>query len=494
MRRARAACLVLSVAALSVGALSVPQVATAAPAQPDARSSTSPGIVGSKILLQNTTQFDGYDVATDGKGNAYIGWIADASASQAATRSIHLCTLHPSSTSCVGGIQDIDSLGDSSAQGLRVLATAAGKVTLVWFHDTTPGSVNGPRGGRIATATSQSGGPLSAATDVADAPSFGQLLDAELGPQGALWTVESGGSGEKLEVHKGVTNAAVHVSTPWSVASAKLAFSGSVPVLAISKAGAVSTPVSTSHGSALSTFHPVGNTWVASQFGLVHAKSGVRLMSSAGEASFYSPVVSTFTGSGFTTGKLAGDTSSCAPNSYDLTTDASGRLANATDECGQITVYNLPDAAHAAIVRWSDGGTEAGGFPQIATTPRGRAYVAWSIESSVGNRLYVARVNLPDTRKTVTKSVSHGRVTVTGPVSCLPSITVAVSLKVKASSQWSVTKKSLTLNGKVVHSSIAGASLVPGKAYALVGSATFLRGSSRQVATATLKFRACAAP
>jgi hypothetical protein len=476
------------VAALSVGALMAPQLAAAAPARPAA---SQPGLVGNKIVLDNHRQYDGYDVATDAKGNAYIGWIANTSTINGATRAIHLCTLHPTSTSCAGGIKVINSLGGASAEGLRVLATASGKVTLVWFHDTTPGSVNGKRGGRIAIATSQSGTSLSAAKDVADAPSFGALLDAEVGPAGALWTVESGGSGFALEIHKGVTNPAVHLTTPWSVSAAELAFSGSVPVLAISKAGAISTPVSTSHGSSLSTFHPVGNTWVAAQFGLVHAKSGVRLMSSAGEASFYSPVVAKFTGSGFSTGKLIGDPNPCAPNAYDLVTDASGRLANATNECGKITVYNLPDAAHAAIVRWSAGGTVASGNPQIATTPSGRAYVAWSIESTNGNKLYVARALLPALRKSASKSVSHGRVTVTGPASCLPAVSVPISVSGRPATHWKITKRSLLLGSKHVSSTVNGAALKPATNYSLTGVVVFSKGSSHVTGRATLRFRTC---
>ncbi|MDQ1709378.1 MAG: hypothetical protein QOG49_763, partial [Frankiaceae bacterium] len=339
------------VAALALATLGVPVVTTAAQA---AVVVPKAGVVGRPILLQDHAQFDGYDIATDKAGNAYIGWVANSAPGVAASRVLHLCTLRPGAGSCAGGIQVIDALGLSSAAGLRVLATPAGAVTMVWFHDTDPGSISGPRGGRIATATSQLGGPLTAATDVADAPSFGQLLDAAFGPGGALWTVAYAGVGtSSIEVRAGVAAAPQSVPTPYSVSTTRLAFSGATPVIATTQYGSISTPISTAHatGGVWSRFAPVANTWSVAGVGLARATSGLRLVASIGNAS-YSPAAAKFNGTGFPRPRLIGDANSCAPSSHDLVADGSGRLADVSNECGKITIVNMPDAANAALVRF----------------------------------------------------------------------------------------------------------------------------------------------
>jgi len=341
------------VAGLLSTALAAPTVGAAA--------GPRPGLVGGPILLQDNTQLHGYDVAVDGAGNAYVGWIADDSASAAATRKVRLCTLPPGATACAGGVQVIDALGPSSATGLRVLAATDGTVTLVWFHDTDPGSVTGPRGGRIAVATAPSGGTLSAATDVADAPSFGQLLDAQFGPGNALWTIAYKGVGTtEVEVRRGVATAPQPLPVPASVATTRLAFAGSTPVVAFQPYGAVSEPIQAAHGvgGGWSGFAPVPNTWSVGSVGLAAATSGVRLVAAVANAS-YTPVVSRFTGSGFSTPRPIGDRSSCTPYSHDLVADASGRLADVSNECGKITVVDMASTLRAGLVRFPSGGTVA---------------------------------------------------------------------------------------------------------------------------------------
>ncbi|HTY71089.1 MAG TPA: hypothetical protein VMI11_01540 [Actinomycetes bacterium] len=478
-------------------ALVLPSAASAAPGDATV-AAHAPGLVGSPILLENNASFSGYDVAVDGTGRTYVGWISSSN-SNSAGRKVHLCTLAPGGTRCVGGIQTIDSLGASSAEGLRVLATSSGKVTLVWFHDTSPGSGNGPRGGRIATATSQSGGTLSAATDVEDAPSYGALLDAELGPNGTLWTLAyKGVPTTSVELREGTSATLQTLKTPYGVGYGEIAIHGSSAVVAIQKYGSITVPIGVSHasssGGSWSAFKAVAHTWSAGwNPGLVSAKSGIRLYASVDNAD-YSPVVAKWTGTSFSRPTLIGDTNSCTPNSHDPVADASGRVVDVTDECGKITVTNLPDTTHASIVRFSDRGTEAGGSPQIASTPSGKAVVAWSIESSNGDRLYAARVLLPALRGTATKSVSHGRVTVTGPKSCLPAVSVAVSVTGRPASGWKVASKTLKLGSKKVGSSLNGASLTAGSAYSLVGTVVFSKAGSHVKASAALKFRTCPKP
>lgn len=482
--------------ALVVAAAVAALVATGMPTGAHAATGPRAGLVGSPLLLQDNTQLHGYDVAVDGAGTAYVGWIADDSASASATRKVRFCTLPANSTACAGGVQVIDALGPSSAAGLRVLATAGGTVTLVWFHDTDPGSVTGPRGGRIAVATSQAGGPLTAATDVADAPSFGQLLDAQLGPGGALWTIAYKGVGTtEIEVRPGVANAPQTVTVPYSVATTRLAFAGSTPVIAAQQYGAVSTPINAAFGTGggWSGFAPVANTWSVGSLGLAAATSGVRLVAAIANAS-YIPVVSKFTGSGFTRPTPTGDRNSCAPSSHDLVADASGRLADVSNECGQITVANMAGAGRAGLVRFAAGGTIADGDPQIASTPRGHARVAWSIQSTTGNKLLVGHVLLPALERAAAKKSRQGKVTVKGPASCLPASTVAVAVKARPARGWAAGAKSLRLDGKRVRSSLNGARLAPGSTHVLTGRVVFSRGGQAVTRTVKLTFRSCATP
>jgi hypothetical protein len=158
-------------AALSMTASTTAYASPAAPARAPARApaaaAAKPGLTAKPIVLDNNVELSGYDAATDASGTSYIGWISD---NNNAGRKVHLCTLPPGARKCKGGIQTIDSLGDSSAQGLTVLVSSTGEVTLVWFHDTTA-SENGPQGSEIASSTSDAGGPLSPPVDMATAPS-----------------------------------------------------------------------------------------------------------------------------------------------------------------------------------------------------------------------------------------------------------------------------------------------------------------------------------
>ncbi|MEO7980236.1 MAG: hypothetical protein ABI807_05035 [Sporichthyaceae bacterium] len=495
-RRRRALTVAVALALLgalapAAGAQSATVAATATATAPHA------GLVGVPTTLQDNTQLYGYDVATDGTGTGYIGWIADDSAAAAATRRLHLCTLPVGATACAGGVQVIDALGVSSAAGLRVLATPAGAVSLVWFHDTSPGSVTGPRGGRLAVATSQSGGPLSAATDVADAPSFGQLLDAQIAPDGTIWTIAYKGVGTtEIEVRPGFAAAPQSLAVPYSVATTRLAFAGATAVIAVQQYGSISNPIFSAHGTAgaWSGFTPVANTWSGGSLGLAAARSGVRLVASVANASYH-PAAARFTGTGFASPRLIGDPNSCTPYSHDLVGDASGRLADVSNECGAITVVNMAHAATAAIVRFSAGGTVADGDPQIASTPRGRAWVAWSVQSSTGNKLRVARVLLPALRIAKRASFAQGKVVVRGPVSCLPPVGVAVGVTRRPLHGWAVSSTSLRLDKRRFSSAtLDGSRLTPGSLHTLAGRVVFTRGGKAVTRTVTRTFRSCSNP
>jgi hypothetical protein len=457
-------------------------------------SAAKPGLAGTPILLANKVSFDGdgraYSIASDKSGKTYIAWLADP-ANTPGGRQLHLCTLVLHATSCSGGIQTVALTDPSTSAGLRLLVTPAGAVTIVWYY-TTAG------GGEIAEATSASGGPLSAEHDVATAPINGYLLDAELAPDGSVWTVAEPSTASSLQVREGFTSSPTTVNTPYHVGYAQLAFAGSTPILAITKNAAVTQAAAFSyqHAGSWTSFKNVPGTGTAGQnVALVRTRSGVRLITDIGDAG-YTPVVANWNGHGFSHRRPTGDT--CVLGAYDAATDASGRLVDVSSECDKIAVSNFGSGSHPAILRFSPHGLSAGGQPQIASVPRGYAWVAWSTElgssGTQGDNLKVVLVRLPGVHHTVTHHGRHGSVTVVGPASCMPADTISVSVKGHPKHGWTVASRKLVLGHKKVHSSLNGASLKPGKKYALKGSVVFSSGSSHEKVAATVKFRSCPNP
>ena len=362
-----------ALAALSMATLATPSLTTAA----NADSSAKPGPVGGKVLLQAHTSLSGADAATDAAGNTYIGWIGDTGTNGNANRTIYLCTIPAGGSDCSGGVQSTPSLGVASAAGLRLLATKAGLVTLVWSADVAVPAFAG-RDERIVTSTSQAGAPLTPATIVADAPSESSLHDAELAPDGSIWTVMAIGAGtNNMEIREGVQNPPVVVATPYAPGPAYLAFAGSTPVIAIQKYGAIITAPEYTHGvgAGFAPWAALGKTWTAAaNIGLVATTTGVRIIDSVGNADYW-PVVAKYSASSGTFGAagLTGDKNSCAPSTHDLNADASGRLVDVNTECGNLAVASMPGTTVAGLFRMPVSGTFAGITPQIATTPRGHA-------------------------------------------------------------------------------------------------------------------------
>jgi hypothetical protein len=468
-------------------------VAGAAPAQPTAHGHPA-ALIGSPLVLASHKQYSGYDVATDAAGNAYIGWIANSATNDSATRTIYLCTLRPGATSCLGGIQHVASLGIASAEGLRVLATRAGHVTLIWYHQKAGTS---PAVGEIAESTSNAGGALTSPTDVSTAPGEGELLDAEFGPGGTIWTVAYAGLPAKsLDVRQGLSAPAETVKLPWSPSFAQLAFAGSKPIMSVEKDAAITTgpAYGSESGGHWSAFHGLPGTWaVGTNADLKATGHGVRLITAIGNAS-YRPVISKWTGSGFSRRAVTADHSNCAPTSHDAYSDGSGRLVDVANECdSKLAIADFPNDAQAAIFRFSTMGLPADGQAQIASTARGVGFVAWTVEDgSTGDRLRVVRVRLPDRTKSVTKRSGKNRVTVTGPMSCLPIVSTPIRVKAHHAKGWTVTGKSLRLGKKKLHgSSLDGSRLTAGKLYKLTGSAVFHHGGHHKKLKAVLKFRSC---
>ena len=474
------------VATAATATLGLPALTSAA----QAAASAKPGLVGGRVVLQDQAEFaGGFDVAMDAAGNAYIGWIG-GSASDSTTNQVHLCTVHPGTSSCAGGIQSVAPIAPSTSDGLHVLVTPAGAVTLIWSHTAVVPTYAG-RDSHISVSTSQSGGPLTAPVDVADAPTESVLMNAILAPGGAIDTIMAIGAGTNaMEVREGVANPPITVATPYAPGYAYLAYSGSTPILAIQKDGGITIPPSYAHGvgAGFSSFTNL-HAWTAgANIGLVATKSGVRLVTAQFDS--YAPAVAKLGGTSFSTPALLGDKNGCDPSSHDVGTDASGRVVDISNECGQLTVDNLANTTKAGIVRFSSGGTNSAGPAQIASSPRGHAVAVWAIESpsGVGNRLEFARVLLPG----LDTSASKSGVTVTGPVSCQPASTIAVSVR-GSKAGWKVASASLTLGGKKV-TAVNGSTLKAGKVYSLVGKAVFTKGGVSSSASETLKFRSCINP
>ncbi len=280
------------------------------------------------------------------------------------------------------------------------------------------------------------------------------------------------------------------------VGSARLRFTGSTAVLAIQKAGAITDPVSyaSRKGGSWSAFRTLRKTWTSdANLGLASTRSGIRLLASVSHAGYW-PVVSRWTGSSFSAPQLTGDRNNCSPASHDPVADASGRMADVSEECSKLAVANLTDTRHAAMVRFASGGTFAGGIPQITTTPRGRGWVVWSIESSVSDKLLAAPVLLPARTRTVHKTSHGSRASLTGPASCLPPVGVHVTVSGRAAAHWHVASTSLRLDGTAHSRTLNGASLAGGSSHTLAGRVTFADGGARRTVTVQLTFRTCPNP
>jgi len=459
-------------------------------------AAVKPGLTGSLITVVNNAEFSGYDLATGPNGTAYLGWIGD----NGSGRAVSLCTLPRGATRCAGGIQTIASTPDptfsSTAAGLRVLVTKNNLVTLVWMHSTVA-SESGAEGDEIAIATSQAGGKLSAEQDVSAGPSFGYLLDATIAPNGSIWAVTNpASSSHQLQITRGLGSAHQTISAPYYPGDAQIAFNGGSAVLAVDKYGAITQPIAFARqsGNGWTGFKTIGRTWNVAGFGLAETTAGIRLIATENNADYH-PVVSRLTNAGWTTPALTGDLSNCFPSSYDVAADASGRLAAASPECDDsIAVENLANTRRAAIVRFAVKGTMAGGSPQLTTAPSGHGWVAWSVESTNGDKLIVAPLLLPGLDVTATASGKDGRVAVTGPASCLPPVNISVGVAGKPASGWRVASKALKLGTATVGSVLHGATLTPGKLYTLTGTVVFARLSARSTVRASVAFRACPKP
>jgi hypothetical protein len=161
-----------------------------------------------------------------------------------------------------------------------------------------------------------------------------------------------------------------------------------------------------------------------------------------------------------------------------------------------VAVANLTDTLHAAIIRFPSGGTLAGPVAQVATTPRGHAWVIWSIEATTSDNLFAVPMLLPGRVVTAKATSTQGNEAVLkGPATCLPPVSVPVKVTGVPAAHWKVTSSTLTLGGKTITGkTLDGSTLTAGKSYTLTGQVAFADGGTKQTVTATLTFKSCPNP
>jgi hypothetical protein len=460
-----------------------------------AAAAAKPGLHGATITISTNVELTegSFDIASDSNGTTYLGWISTPDANPNEDSQVYLCVLPLHASACQGGIATTDpsdNLVDPA--DLRILTPRGGPVELVWYEDTTPRAQI-----TEATVTNDSLGSPEA---ISSAPTNGELLDAELAPSGDIWLVSAGDSGDNIEIRPGIENSPVTVKTgSFETDYARLAFAGNTPIVALHEGGAVTKPVAYTYlkGGSWTKVANVARTWTSdANLGLTSTKSGVRLIASENNADYH-PVVAKWNGHGFGKPTLTGDTSDSSPSSHDFVADASGRAADVSLENSQLAIANLANTSRAAIVRIPVRGTAAGGDPQLATTPRGDAWVAWSVLSNnqhSDDTLYVAPILLPGAHHSSSHGGAHGVVTVSGPASCLPDVSIAIGVSGHPKTGWRVAAKRLSLAGKTVRASLNGATLTAGKTYTLTGVVTFSSRGSHETVKVSEKFRSCPKP
>lgn len=464
----------LAAAAAPVVAESPPESATTA-----ARAPAGP--TGPAITLYNGTYLRGHDVIASAAGT-FVVWASS-------DHRISVCGLQGRATSCAGGVRSIDALGDPD--DVELALDAVGRPTAVWMYD-TPASVSGPMGAKLATATIQPDGSVSAATVVADAPSFGELYGVSRAPDGRIWAVVLPRAGStSLMVYPGL-GSPITVPTPYYPGDGKVEFTGPVDgVLAIHQYGSISGPISAAplRAGAFGGFSSIRGTWSGQGFAMVKSSRGIELVASRNNAS-YETVVARWNGSAFGAARRTGQTR-CTATSHDLVTDTSGRLVDAFGSACGTGVANLAKGVASGVATWSPGGTPYA-TPQVATSARGTGWVAWGVngDGAAFEKLVVAPITLPATPGTRSAANPAARARLTGIQGCMPPSTAKVKLVVRPKKGWRVRSKKLTFDGRAT-SRIKGAALAPTSSHRLKGTAVLVRNGSVRSISVAMVVRAC---
>jgi hypothetical protein len=481
----------LSVSSVLLASLGAPASAsTSAVGHGPATGGPVPGPQGPGLVLVPFAQHArfgpaGFAAVSDGQGDTFVSWT-----NLGKKGGVVLCTLRTGSSGCLNGAQASTSTGPSPAPGTDIYLLAGHRsVRVLWFDDSASGAT-------VQEATATAGGVPSAGRTLEPGSAGGALMDARVGPGGHVWTITSNGDGSQVRLAKDGTIVA-GPAVPWALGYAQLAFAGGAAVMAVQKAGSLTTPVdyASDAGGTWTALRPLSGTWsVGYAPGLAQTATGLHLVTAAADSS-YKPVVSHWTGHGFSEAAPIGDTSNCAPNSAQTGSDPSGRLTDVTNECGMITVDNMPTSSRAAIFRFPAKGTVSGSTPELATLPSGRGWVVYALEDgSEYDQLLAVPVLLPALTTTTATSAVAGTVRVSGPTSCLPVVTTPVAVTASTAAHWQLLSKVLTLSGQSQGSVLNGARLRPGASYKLVGSVLFGDGQKRLTIKAVLAFKACPAP
>jgi hypothetical protein len=241
---------------LALAAVTALGVATATATAPSAGASTAraglrtataritsavePGRTGATITLAHNVSFDGdsrsYQMATDESGATYIAWISSTDNDSGGARAIRLCVIPSGARACAGGgPKTLDPTESSTADGLQLVVTPTGEVTILWIANAEG------EGSQIHYTTATKTGALSGEATVATPlPVNAALYDAVPAPNGSIWLLASP-SDSALQVREGLTGAPINVPLPhaWGFGAgvSSLAFSGSTPIIVAGKYG-----------------------------------------------------------------------------------------------------------------------------------------------------------------------------------------------------------------------------------------------------------------
>lgn len=453
------------------------------------------GPAGSRLTLIANESLSGYDALTTPDGTTYVGWIGDESG-DAPLRQLHLCVLRQGSTGCVGGVQTGDSLGIATAANLKVV-DAAGQVELVWI--TQPETYAGDFGGTFGVAA-VTNGVLGTPTPVAGAPTYGTLTSAIATASGAVGLAVIGSStlDNTVYYYPYLGAQPTTLNRPYFVGNAQLADNGKQTVLTTSEYGSLSGKVSVASKASSSTtwggFSTVAHSYTGGNIEQLRVAGGKIRMVGMSDKALYTPYDWTWSGSSFGNPTSTGDQHDVS--SIDATSDASGRLVTVSSEVGGLAVANFGGGKTANTFTLPVKQTYAGGPAQIVTSPSGRGWVIYSIQTqnNVGQILLAQPIRLGALTVTVHKKSKAGTLFLTGPRTCLPVTTVKAKVKGKPARHWKVASTKLKLGSKSVHSSINGAKLKAHHHYTLTGSVTFRDGGHRTTVTKNLKFSTCGRP
>ena len=102
-------------------------------------------------------------------------------------------------------------------------------------------------------------------------------------------------------------------------------------------------------------------------------------------------------------------------------------------------------------------------------------------------------VRLPALMKQKSAQAKGNKVTVSGPASCLPVVTVKGRVKTDTAKGWNLVSRSLKLDGDNVANpvKIDGEKLAAGSKHVLLGKGVFKKGGQTATVTKKFKFTAC---